>query len=481
MAINVLRNNEDTFPTEHLPVILRDAAIEIQRDVQAPIELVVSTLLAAGSLACQGLFKIKYPDGRVKPCSLYITVIADSGERKSAVYDLINKPILEFERKCREKQNARLLDYNAEFQAWKTQEHAILKTIAKKTGNKLDINEEILRLKSHYRNKPFTPILPKLIYNDTTPEALKQGLYLNMPSASLMSDEAGIFFRGRAKNNLGLYNQLWDGASFDVERKSGSFTIDKSNFTILLMIQSPEFERYLKGQVEYAVGSGFLARFLITGVTSMQGRRENRPVSNAGGASLAIFHKNIEKMLFTFEKRCSNGEQDDKYIFLSENAQTTLAQYQKQVEENIMRYRNMCPIIEGLLSKLPENLVRVAAIFSYLENTDAEVISSHNLLHASKIVNFYYSYVIRSRGMFLESTEQDADLLYNWLVSQKGDYNNYVTDISKAHVRRTGPYKLRNSAKLRRALTYLEEEGKVSLSKYRNPNGSFSEVIKINR
>jgi hypothetical protein len=87
-----------------------------------------------------GVIKIQHPDGRVSPCPMYYTVIADSGERKSAVFKLVTQPFFDFEKESRQKYTLLMLDYNAELQSWKSQEKALLKVISKKTRKELMLN-----------------------------------------------------------------------------------------------------------------------------------------------------------------------------------------------------------------------------------------------------------------------------------------------------------------------------------------------------
>jgi hypothetical protein len=71
------------------------------------------------------------------------------------------------------------------------------------------------------------------------------------------------------------------------------------------------------------------SRFMITGVTSMQGRRDTKTVQNAGGDSLRLFHEKIEEALSSFEEMCNSGTVTHDYYTLSEQAQTVLSEYQK--------------------------------------------------------------------------------------------------------------------------------------------------------
>lgn len=469
--------NEMTYPLDSYPPFIRETISAIQRDVQAPIELIGSAVMAAVSLACQGLIKIRYQDGRITPCSTYYIVIAPSGERKTAVYSLVTKPFYDFEKEARKKHEQLMYDFNAEQQSWKVQEQAILKCIRKGTEKGINIECENQRLKKHYRIQPIAPALPKLIYNDATPEALQLGLYNNISSASLMSDEAGIFFRGRAKNNLSFLNQLWDGSPFDVERKSGSFSVDGSQFTILLMIQPREFSYYIKRQGEHAVDSGFLARFMLTSVTSTQGQRSGRTVYEAGGETLKRFHMRIKELLHLFEENQRSGMDRHECLTLSNHAQEALEKYISNIEKRILKDKDQNPVAEGVLSKVPDNIVRIAALFHYFCDKEGKEISAVNIDRAVHIAYYYYLQTLDSLSRHSGTPEGNANDLYEWLRKVKN--KSGVTLINKMEVRRKGPFQLRNTLRLNAALLFLEQEEKITICRTRNNNGSISEIIEV--
>lgn len=178
---------------------------------------------------------------------------------------------------------------------------------------------------------------------------------------------------------------------------------------------------------------------------------------------------------------CNSGTVTHDYYTLSEQAQTALSEYQKKAEDAIIQHKDKSPLFEGMFSKFSENLIRVAALFEYFDGDNSGVISSKNVVNASKIVIFYYSYLLTSGGLRSETVDQNADLLYAWLVSRKDNYYSYTTHINKMEIRRKGPYKLRNKIKLNAALEFLEQEGKVGIQKLRNNNGTMGETIVINR
>ena len=73
------------YPIESLPCIIREAILDMQRIVQAPLPLIAASLVASANLAAQPYVDVTTVDGRVIPISLFFLTEALSGERKSTV------------------------------------------------------------------------------------------------------------------------------------------------------------------------------------------------------------------------------------------------------------------------------------------------------------------------------------------------------------------------------------------------------------
>ncbi len=120
------------FPGDALPSHLYEIALELQRNTQAPIELIVSSLLGAISVTCQNAVDVRVPVvDSITPVSLCITVLAKSGERKTTVDRLTMKSIRDFEARQEELLKPKLNQYQADWTAWNIKRKAILKAIEK--------------------------------------------------------------------------------------------------------------------------------------------------------------------------------------------------------------------------------------------------------------------------------------------------------------------------------------------------------------
>ncbi len=113
------------FPVNALPSGFRDAIMEVQVNVQVPIELAVASALGALSLACQDQINVQRPNGLESPCSLYLVTIADSGERKTSCDKLFTKPLRDMEVSSEIATEVELEQYDADLMAWSLQTKAL--------------------------------------------------------------------------------------------------------------------------------------------------------------------------------------------------------------------------------------------------------------------------------------------------------------------------------------------------------------------
>jgi len=86
------------YPVDALPILLRDAVLEAQSFVQAPVALVACSALVALSLAGQGLVNVRRDHQLVGPVSLYVLAVADSGERSTTCDTIFGAALREWER-----------------------------------------------------------------------------------------------------------------------------------------------------------------------------------------------------------------------------------------------------------------------------------------------------------------------------------------------------------------------------------------------
>lgn len=455
------------------PQLFEEVTEAIQTITHAPTELIAGTQLSVISHACQGVVEFEHSDGRRSPVSLYSIILAESGERKTAVFNLLQKPIRDFQKKKLKDYEEEMNICEADSQSWWAIRKTILRQIRKKTGMGEDSTFEQEQLREHFTHQPKKPKRPKLLYSDATPEAIVQGLVESIGTSGLISDEGGVIFNGRAMGNTPLFNQLWDGGSVDVERKGHRLTIDSARLMALIITQRNELVLFRKKHGARVQGNGFFARCLWSVTTSTQGIRTHQPDVQVDTSVLDKFNKRVEELL----EQTLVGT-TPYVLHFSADAESRFARYQNEIEQRILTEKGKHDALPGILSKLPENAVRLAALMHFFYEFEGDEINVETLNYIFLIMEYYYQQAVNILTSSLSSDEEDAKKLWEWLMT--GSFWNN-TSVAKSEIRRYAPYQLRDVARFNKALKYLEEAGLVSISKFKNGNGSVSQMVGINR
>lgn len=453
------------FPIEALPRLIKNAIQEVGTNVQAPLPLIFSSAMGAISLACQSHVDVRRPNGLESPCSLFLLIIAESGERKSSADRHFKKAILEFEQEQMSKTDAAHGEYEGALLAWEAEKSAILASIKKdsKKGSPCELLKE--RLIFHTKAKPTKPNSMKLVYVDTTPEALRHGLHVNGPSAGIISDEANAVFGGRAMSDLAMLNDMWGGEPLHVARRSsGSFHVQSPRLTLSLMIQPGPLLKQLNRHDGQARGIGFLARCLMAYPATTQGTRltENRIPS---WQHIPIFQKRLTEILSQYPT-CN---QSKVVLEFSPDAQPRWVEEQNNVEQAMGTWGYLTDI-KDFASKFSENVARMAALFHYFEGEVGDI-SLDTTIRAIAVCSWYMNEFKRLFGDSgaMTTHSEDAHQLESYLrtkVASRG-----ADRISKTQLLQFTPPSLRKSARLEPALASLVDEGKIAVA--RNGNKTY--------
>ncbi|HAU1200838.1 TPA: DUF3987 domain-containing protein [Legionella pneumophila] len=410
------------YPLDALPDGMRHAVEEVATFTKAPIPLVASSAMAALSLAVQSYVDVKRAEGLTGPVSLFLLTVADSGERKSTCDGFFTQSIRNYESSVKEKSKPLIKDYQAEIAIWEEKYRGVkeqIRTLAK--ANKSTYEEE-LRVASLEHEKPVSPLIPRLVYCDITPEALKWTLAKVWPSGGILSSEAGTVLgsHGMAKEsvmrNLATFNQLWDGSSIPTERRgSESFTVTGARLTVGLQVQEVALRHFLNHTNGLARGTGFLARFLIAYPESTQGHRffTEPPES---WLHLAKFNMRISEILNQEVTIDKNGGLSVLLLSLSPEAKKAWICFHDVIEGELGVGGELSEISD-VASKIADNAARVAALFKVFNQGVTGTIGFNEFENASRIVAWHLHEAKRFfAGLVLSDDQTDVVKLDSWLV-----------------------------------------------------------------
>lgn len=426
---------------------------EVHRKVQAPLPMAILTAIQAASAGFQHRVKVELQHGKVVPIGTYGINVANSGERKTGVDNECTKSLREKDKQERALNLKRLRRFELELEAFKTKRRFIKKEITKnKNFNTEELVDELSKLEE---SKPEKPKLAKIMYEDTTIEALLMGLSSNHNSAYLGSSEGGTVFQSGIMSATPVLNAIYSGDSQTVDRKTAdSIFLDNARLTIHVMTQPSTLNTLRTKQKVDMKGNGFLARCLVCVSQSLCGYRfAYKSLNIDEGNYLDEFNTKIAYSL----SQCNSGP--DTILRLSDEAKAAIVQIADNIEWQQQpggRYENDT----DHASKLGENVQRVAAILHCLNSDVIGQIELEEVLQAAEIVSFFSEHYM---SLFSESylLATRAEDLYEWM------YNNYVC-LGVRYLRcnwviKRGPDAIRKEKPLYQTLEFLEENQKLKV------------------
>lgn len=455
------------LPVHVLPDELRKVIRYVKQETQAPSGLIASSVLGVMALACQDLFDIGPKDKLRFPISLYQVVLAESGERKSTVDKLLMKPVRDFEGKSEAQYQEDRKLYDVAMHCWQIEQKALKKAFERAVTKGEPSEKHKQQLAACLASKPATPLRKRLLVNDVTRAAVKQALGKGWPSLVLVSDEAGGILSGELLHDTPLLNSLWGAQPLEIDRANhDGYRIEDARFGAMLMVQPGLFKEYVNRQGRHARASGFFARTLLCQPTStiggrLHGPQQVFPCAPVSGKHLEWFHARVmERLNQSFQRREENAVRT--CLTLSPEAAAKW-----HVEYN--RIESMCGQTGSLreyrdyASKQLEHVARIAGVLEAFV-TGNLVVSEHTMHAAIRLADYYlYSFIQLMVDDSLPEEMEDELLLDNWLQDKHGQL--MFCSIPKNNLLKFGPNRLRNRARLNRALSNLERKGKVRIYK----------------
>ena len=443
------------FPVDALPASMLKAVADVLYFTEAPPALVASSCIATASLATQNLVDIERREGLVGPTGLFVVTICASGERKTTVDNQFTRTIREFDRDNDLAHQAALRAYEGEYAVWRVRRRSAESELqcAIREDEPTDTLGE--RLAEIVKSAPQKPIHAPLLLNDATPAAIKEAFRKEGSGAGIFAGEASSVFSGNTLDEFALINELWDGGTVNIDRRStGRWTIVNGRLSASLMVQPEVFKGFVERRGKSARDIGFFARMLIAYPPSTQGGRTGKHAP--GQENVAQFNRRVKNLLDeAWQRRLQEGGTRQRLKF-DWRAQQRWDEILDFVETSVGCLGHLAPF-KDYAAKYADNLARLAATLHAFEGYSGDI-CLETLERAQTIACWYlenFKHLFSSPPSAVTwQPGQDAELLRNWLVNQyvtKG-----ITVISKKRLAQYGPYRIRPVHRLNPALSLLE-------------------------
>lgn len=433
---------------------IKRAVQQISDEVQVPVDMALMSIISSISLVSQSQIDVRRPGGLVGPVSIFSVTVANSGLRKTVLENLVYVPIKDFERSGREKYSENCEAYNVSHDLWCEK----FKTLQKKTAKLDAFGSEYLKgeeeLKALIMVKPKKPKHYRLLFDDSTPEALFSAMCDGALNVGLISSEGVSILNGRAFKDHAKLNSLWSGSDIIVDRvKLGERFLSGARLTTSIMVQEDIFLKYIEVKGCESRSVGLWARALIC-----------RPIPNQGKRLMDGLDKNKEsckwflaRIAELLDRTLPDGEARSVLNFNDEAAAYWVDIY--NFIEFEMRPGGVYSGVLDSASKKAENIARVAANLAFFERGQADITAAD--VEVAAAICFWCSRFFMHYFAGLSDDEKNAESLELWLE----DKTRKVYDRPrKSDARRSGYGGLRDNKRLDRAIAVLESRGRLKVT-----------------
>jgi hypothetical protein len=457
------------FPFAALGPILGPAAKRIHEIVKAPDSICGHSMLAAAALMTQPYADI-HIDGRIYPLSLFMLTVAESGDRKSAVDNIVLKPIRDFEKmlaKCCSQEKG---NYKNKLDSWRSHRVQILKesnqSIVEKALNALGL-------------EPLAPLAPHILLEEPTYEGLVKLLALGQPSLGLFSDEGGRMFGGFSMSKESLLkticglSSLWDGKPVNrIRAGDENLLLYGRRFSMHLMIQEIILSDIQKNQL--LTNQGMVARCLIVQPISNAGFRPYCEIDIAQDALIISFWQHAANLLDT-PFPLVEGTQNElmpRQLMLDPEAKKIWISFHNVLDAELHPDGLWHPI-RRTANKAAEQALRIAGVLTLTENIEAKSISLEILERAICLTQYYLNEALRISEMsFIDPDMALAQKVYKWMVNRYLENKQSIFSLQEIY-QLAGPRGARKKENALRSMRIMEEQGWI----YSLDNGSKWELI----
>ncbi|MBB5766517.1 YfjI family protein [Xanthomonas euroxanthea] len=462
----MIRRNPDNFPTNALYPLIRDAVLETQDNLQAPLALIASSFGTVMSAACQGLVVVETPAGQERPASLFYATIADSGERKTACDNLVGTPLFEYDARLAIASESAVHEHLADMSYWKMKNKILHGKLHKAMSAGAEEEASLIRaeIAKHNKAEPEKPGKISMIHQSITERPLMEALRGDSKCIVIMSSEGEIILKGGATNKFGLINEAWDCPKIlSFQRADVNHVARRPNMTLSFMVQEEVFKDFMDKRGRLARGSGFLARFLVARPSSTMGFRYmtlDEPVWE----KLKLFHARVRELLeLRFQPRSTPVR-----LTFTQEAKELWVDHQNRVEAAVRKDGQLFGV-RDFAAKALDNASRLAAILHFFSGQAGTEISHETLDRALIIGNWHINEALRMfSGDDIPEYEDDAHKLTDFM--HRKYYSRGRSTVRRNILRKEGP--IRHQGRFEAALDYLQDTGVIRVRYHNEESGS---------
>lgn len=405
------------FPLHTLPDWAQAHAVAVADQVQVPVDLAAMQIIGALSAACTGRANVHVSPNWSEPVNLYLAVAMRSGAGKSPTDKLVVDWLRNWQR-TRMEQTA-----EAHAKAALKVRHA-RKRLTKLEGSEaVDERDLFAAYEALAVAEAAVPPLPRLLADDTSPEAVAGLLREHGQRLAILSTEADLFdmlLRGKPgqRANMNIFLKAWSGDSFTRDRKGGSESgpewteLSRPLLTIACSVQ-PSVLAQVRNDPEMT-NRGLAARFMVSVPDDVIGYRDVTRRFTATRLPTTDPYEATATQLATRWCSWANPAQ----LHFSTDASTALCDFLAEIEPRLAKGADLEHLAEWA-NKLHGSIARYAGLLHLAEGGDPQAeISRSTVDRAIDLGRYWMAHAAVVEGIADETAIEQAQGLLAWIAGE---------------------------------------------------------------
>jgi hypothetical protein len=439
------------FPSHVLPVVLRRWVEAESHATQTPTDLAGLLALSVCSAMIARRVELEPRPGWREPSNLFVAVLLEPGNRKSAVFADALRPLREREAELIEATRPVVARAQSERRQFEVRLRKLEKLAAEKNDSDArcqagELAEELARCPE--------PVLPRLVVDDATGEKLGIMLDEQRGRIASMSPEGGVFdlmaglYSKSGIPQFGVYLMGHSGDDLVTDRVSRkSVKVKRPALTCAYAMQRAVIEG-LAENVAFR-GRGLLARFLYAAPESWIGQRKIAP-EPVPGALREAYHEAVRKLA---------SLEGEHIVSMSPEASSALRVWEAEVE-GMLGDGGPLEILRDWGAKLVGATLRLAAVLHCVEHGPAAPIAGCTFTAAVSIARYLIPHaeaVLHMMEAKDESRDNDAHYILRWIERHRR------REFTKSEAQHHGKRRFPKAEDIDPALSELERRGYIRL------------------
>lgn len=405
------------FPLESLPTWAQAHAVAAADARQVPVDMCAMLAIGALAAAATGRANVWPADGWAEPVNLYLVVAMRSGAGKSPAEKAMAGWLRRWERErmaamSKAHDEAQVLAKLADKKYRKAQDGGLMDG-----GDVLDLARAAQKARDEI------PALPRLIIDDTTPEAVATLLAAHGERLAILSTEADLFdllLRGNPaqRASMNVYLKAWSGDELRRDRKGGSETGPESTvlehplLTVSVTVQPSVLAKLLTD--EEMTNRGFAARFMFSMPADLMGQRDQRRRFRAGDLATAADYEDAARDLATRWSRWARPAN----LHLDPGAKALFEDFLVELEPGLAVGGRHEALAEWI-AKLVASVARYSGLLHLAEQGDPEEpVSEATMRRAIMLGRYWLGHAEGVQGVAEDEVQRQAQMILEWVASE---------------------------------------------------------------